>query len=47
MILDEPLLDDLDEELEDILTAYCDNCLVPFWKDHDKSFLCPKCVEKE
>ena len=31
---------------EDILTAYCNQCLVPFWKDYDKNFLCPKCQEE-
>ena len=30
-----------------IITAYCDICLAPFWQDHDKSFLCPKCIGEE
>ena len=32
---------------EAVLTAYCDKCLTPYWKDHDTSFLCPKCIVEE
>ena len=35
------------DKMTDVLTAYCDKCLSPFWQDHNKSFLCPKCIEEE
>jgi hypothetical protein len=31
--------------MTDILTAYCGNCLEPFWSED--SFLCPKCIKEE
>ena len=32
---------------ETIVTAYCEHCLTPYWKDHNTSFLCPKCLIEE
>jgi len=40
MFTDDPLLDDLDNEIE---TTYCEECLQPFWDDQDLG-LCKRCL---
>ena len=40
-IFDEVLLDDLDNEIE---TAYCEECLQPFWNENDLD-LCKRCLK--
>ena len=39
MFTDDPLLDDLDEEIE---VAYCEECLQPYWNEDDLG-LCKRC----
>lgn len=39
MFTDDPLLDDLDNEIE---VAYCEECLQPYWNEDDLG-LCKRC----
>jgi hypothetical protein len=39
MFTDDPILDDLDDEIE---VAYCEECLQPYWNEDDLG-LCKRC----
>ena len=41
MCTDDPILDDLDEEIE---VAYCEECLQPYWNEDDLG-LCKRCLK--